>query len=337
MPLDPALADLLGKMTASASYVRPADTDLAGARRTHEADASRFTPPGQRAAVAGVRDTRIATPAGPLPVRIYRPLSPARPLPTVVWFHGGGWTTGSLQTGDIVARALCSGIPAVVVSVGYRLSPEHPWPAATDDAAAALRWAAAHTGELGGDPAQIAAGGDSAGGNIAAVAAQRARGSGPALAAQILLYPVLDVDMDRSDRYPSLRENADGYYVTRDELRWCVRNYLPAGADPADPRISPARQTSLAGLPATVLAVAQYDPLRDQGTAYASALRAASVPVTLHPGTGLIHGCFDMLGVTPAARDEIGRVLRSVREALAVPGAAGAVSPGTAMNPERRS
>ena len=317
MPLDPALADLLDKMTTSTSYVRPADTDLAGARQSHEADARRFTPPGQRAAVAGVRETNIVTPAGPLPVRIYRPLSAAMPLPTIVWYHGGGWTTGSLETGDIVARALSSSTPAVVVSVAYRLSPEHPWPAATVDAAAALQWAAAYIGELGADPARIAVGGDSAGGNIAAVAAQLARDSGPRLAAQILIYPVLDLDMDRSDRYPSLCDNADGYYVTRDELRWCVRNYLPAGTDPADPRISPALHPDLTGLPATVLAVAQYDPLRDQGTAYASALRAASVPVTVHPGLGLIHGCFDMLGVTAAARDEMGRVLRSVREALA--------------------
>ena len=269
MPLDPALADLLDTMAASASYVRPADTDLAGARRSHEADASRFTPPGRRAAVAGVRDTHVATAAGPLPVRIYRPLSSATPLPTIVWYHGGGWTTGSLETGDIVARALSGGTPAVVVSVAYRLSPEHPWPAAAEDAAAALQWVAAHIDELGGDPARIAVGGDSAGGNIAAVTAQLAPDSRPHLVAQILLYPVLDLDLDRSDRYPSLRDNADGYYVTRDELRWCVRNYLPAGTDPADPRISPVLHPDLTGLPATVLAVAQYDPLRDQGTAYA--------------------------------------------------------------------
>jgi acetyl esterase len=128
--------------------------------------------------------------------------------------------------------------------------------------------------------------------------------------------PVLDLDLDRSDRYPSLRDNANGYYVTRDELRWCVRNYLAAGTDPADPRISPAQHADLASLPATVLAVAQYDPLRDQGTAYAKALRAASVPVTVHPGLGLIHGCFDMLGVTATARDEIDRVLGSVRDTL---------------------
>ncbi|HEX5302440.1 MAG TPA: alpha/beta hydrolase [Streptosporangiaceae bacterium] len=317
MPLDPALSDLLDKMAASAAYLRPAGTDLAGARRSHEADASRFTPPGQRAAIAEVRDTDIATPAGPLPARIYRPLSSAVPLPTVVWYHGGGWTTGSLETGDIVARALSAGTPAVVVSVAYRLSPEHPWPAATQDATAALQWTAAHIGQLGGDPERLAVGGDSAGGNLAAVAAQLARDSGPPLAAQILIYPVLDLDLDRSDRYPSLRDNADGYHVTRDELRWCVRNYLPASPDLADPRISPARHADLTGLPATVLAVAEYDPLRDQGTAYAEALRAASVPVTVHPGRGLIHGCFDMLGVTAAARDEIGRVLRSVRETLA--------------------
>ena len=327
MPLDPALADLLDKMTTSASYVRPAGTDLAGARQSHEADAGRFTLPGQRAAVADARDTRIAAPTGPLPIRIYRPLSRATPLPVIVWYHGGGWTTGSLETGDIVARALSSGTPAVVVSVAYRLSPEHPWPAATEDAAAALQWAAAHIDELGGDPARLAIGGDSAGGNIAAVAAQLARDSGPRLAAQILLYPVLDLDMDRSDRYPSLCDNANGYYVTRDELRWCVRNYLPAGADPADPRISPALHTDLTDLPATVLAVAQYDPLRDQGTAYARALQATSVPVHVHPGLGLIHGCFDMLGVSAAARAEMQRVLRSVRETLAVTESAGTLAP----------
>jgi acetyl esterase len=319
MPLDPALADLLDKMATSAAYLRPADTDLAGARQSHESDASRFTPPGQRAAVADVQDSRIGGPGRALPVRVYRPLSPAMQLPVIVWFHGGGWTTGSLRTGDIVARALSSGTPAVVVSVAYRLSPEHPWPAATEDAAVAIQWAAEHLSELGGNPARLAVGGDSAGGNIAAVAAQLARDSGPRLAAQILLYPFLDLDLDRSDRYPSLRDNAAGYYVTRDELRWCVGNYLPAGASPADSRISPARHTDLAALPATVLAVAQYDPLRDQGVAYATALRAASVPVTVHPGLGLIHGCFDMLGVTAAARDELGRVLGSVREALAVP------------------
>ena len=317
MPLDPALADLLAAMTTSASYTRPADTDLAGARQSHEADVIRFTPPGQRAAVADVRDTRIATPAGPLAVRIYRPLPQGAALPTIVWYHGGGWTTGSLKTGDVVARELSRGTPAVVVSVAYRLSPEHPWPAATEDADAALHWAAAHVAELGGDSARIAVGGDSAGGNIAATVAQLARDSGPRFAAQILLYPVLDLDMDRSDRYPSLRENADGYHVTRDELRWCVRNYLPAGTDPADPLISPGLHPDLANLPATVLAVAQYDPLRDHGTAYAEALRAASVAVTLHPGLGLIHGCFDMLGVSAAARDEMHRVLRSVREILA--------------------
>jgi acetyl esterase len=316
LPLDPALSDLLDKMAASASYVRPAGTDLAGARRSHEADARRFTPPDQRAAVADVRDIHIATPAGPLPVRIYRPRSAATTLPAIVWYHGGGWTTGSLETGDIVARALSSGTPAVVVSVAYRLGPEHPWPAATDDAAAALQWTAAHVGELGSDPERLAVGGDSAGGNLAAVMAQLARDSGPRLAAQILIYPVLDLDLDRSDRYPSLRDNADGYHVTRDELRWCVHNYLPAGTDLADPRISPARHADLTGLPATVLAVAEYDPLRDQGTAYAGALRAASVPVTLHSGLGLIHGCFDMLGVTAAARDEMDRLLGSVREAL---------------------
>jgi acetyl esterase len=317
MPLDPELAHLLGEMATDPSYVRPKETDLMGARQSHEADAKRFTPPDLRASVAGVSDVDIAGPAGSLTIRIYRPHTSAMPLPTIVWYHGGGWTTGSLETGDILARALCNGTPAVVVSVDYRLAPEHRWPAATDDALAALHWVAAHIDELGGDPGRIALGGDSAGGNISAVVAQTVRDSEPHHAAQILLYPVLDLDIELNGRYPSLQENATGYYVTLDELRWCVQNYLPPGIDARDPRISPALHPDLAGLPATVLAVAEYDPLRDQGIAYSESLRAASVPVTLHEGLGLIHGYFDMLGVTAAARSELGRVLRTVGDTLA--------------------
>jgi acetyl esterase len=318
MPLDHTLADLLSTMATDQSYVRPTETDLTGARRSHEADAARFTPPARRAAVASVRQVELSHDEAAPTVRIYRPEAEPVPLPTIVWYHGGGWTTGSLETGDILARRLCAGAQAVVASVSYRLAPEHPWPAAADDATLALKWVAENIDQLGGDEGCIAVGGDSAGGNLAAVVAQTAPDLGAPLAGQILLYPFLDLDMNTAaTRYPSLEENARGYYVTLADLHWCVGNYLPPGADPTDPRISPALHPDLSGLPAAVIAVAEYDPLRDQGLVYADALRASSVSVTLHQGRGLIHGYCDMVGVVPAARTELENVVQSVRDALA--------------------
>src|SRR3954453_18465230 len=192
MPLDCDLSALLTTMTHDESYVRPTETDVGGARQSHEQDAARFTPPTHRAPVAAVQSLDIGH--STLSVRIYRPAIETSHLPTILWYHGGGWTTGSLDTGDILARALCRDTPAVVVSVRYRLAPEHPWPTAVDDAVQALRWVATHIDELGGDIDSIAVGGDSAGGNLAAVAAQGAPEVGVRLAAQILFYPFLDLD-----------------------------------------------------------------------------------------------------------------------------------------------
>jgi len=317
MPLDPTLADLLAEMATNQSYVRPTETDLAGARRSHEEDAARFTPPTRRASVANVREVELSDRGDAPTIRIYQPTTERVQLPTIVWYHGGGWTTGSLETGDILARTLCKGAEAVVASVSYRLAPEHPWPAAADDATVALEWAAEHIDELGGDPGCIAVGGDSAGGNLAAVIAQTARELGIPLAGQILLYPFLDLEMcANATRYPSLQENARGYYVTLADLHWCVGNYLPPGTDPTDPRISPALHPDLSGLPAAVIAVAEYDPLRDQGLVYTDTLRASSVSATLHEGQGLIHGYCDMIGVVAAARTELESVVHSVRDAL---------------------
>ena len=222
-------------MSGDQSYVRPTETDIAGARRSHEHDAARFTPPERRAPVADVLDVDLSRDGGAITVRIYRPHLENVQLPTIVWYHGGGWTTGSLDTGDILARALCHGTPAVVASVEYRLAPEHPWPASVDDSTSALMWAADHIDELGRDQACIAVGGDSAGGNLAAVVAQTARENGVSLAAQILFYPFLGLEIDGATaRYPSLEENAHGYYVTSADLHWCIDNYLPAD-DPTDP------------------------------------------------------------------------------------------------------
>jgi len=318
MALDSDLTALLTTMAADQSYVRPTETDVNGARRSHEHDAARFTPPDRRASVTDIRNLELPGPASRLSIRLYRPKVERSRLPTIVWYHGGGWTTGSLETGDILARALCRNTPAVVASVAYRLAPEHPWPAAVDDAVRALWWVATHISELGGDEDSIAVGGDSAGGNLAAVVAQVAPEVSVRLAAQILFYPFLDLDLDAGvNLYRSLEENASDYYVTLADLHWCVGNYLPPNADRSDPRISPAQRPDLAGLARAVIAVAEYDPLRDQGAAYAQALRAASVPVSYHHGGGLIHGYCDMIGVSSAAHQELDRVTASVREILA--------------------
>jgi acetyl esterase/lipase len=318
MPLDRDLSALLNTMARDRSYVRPTETDVAGARESHEHDAAHFTPPARRASVADVRQIDLTGHASRLSVRIYRPDVERSRVPTIVWYHGGGWTTGSLDTGDILARALSRDTPAVVASVAYRLAPEHPWPAAVDDAVEALRWVAAHIDELGGDDGSIAVGGDSAGGNLAAVVAQVAPEVGVRLAAQVLFYPFLDLDLDNGvNRYRSLEENASGYYVTLADLRWCVDNYLPPDVDRSNSRISPAQCSDLAGLATAVIAVAEYDPLRDQGASYAEALRAASVPVNSHDGMGLIHGYCDMIGLSPAAASELDRVVGSVRDLLA--------------------
>ena len=318
MPLDRDIARLIDEFGQDPSSARPTQTDVAGARASHEYDAAHFAAPDVRADVADMEPVTLPGPAGNLAARVYRPKHDQGSLlqPTIVWFHGGGWTTGSLDTGDILCRELCAGTPAVVVSVDYRLAPEHPWPAATDDAWAALRWVAANIDRFGNDPARVVVGGDSAGGNIAAVTAQASRGTGVELAAQILIYPYLDLDFERADRYPSMSENAAGFYVTTADLRWCVGNYLPGRADPADWRISPLTAPTLEDLPATILAVAEFDPLRDQGTDYGTRLRAAGIPVSEHSGTELIHGYADMIGRSPAARAEVGRVVASVAQTL---------------------
>lgn len=323
MPLDPDLARLLPILETD-EVVRYADSAIGQARAAHDHSVARLTPPALRAAVADAYDTTLPGPAGPVPVRVYRPQADGA-VPVVVWLHGGGWCTGGLDTGDVVARELCHGLRAVVVSVDYRLAPEHPWPAATDDALAALAWVVEHAGELGGDTASIVVGGDSAGGNIAASAVQQACAAGVPVAVQLLVYPALDLDVDRSDSYPSLREYAHGFALPPENLATAVQQYVPAGADVADPRISPIRHDDLAGLPPSVLSVAEYDPVRDHGRRYADALRAASVPVVLHEGRGLIHGSFDLIGSAPGVRPELERVLASVRDMLArVPADGGA-------------
>ncbi len=257
--------------------------------------------------VASTQDVTIAGPAEPLHARIYRPESGAGDaLPTVLFIHGGGFVIGSVETHDNQARSICQATRSVVVSLDYRLAPETKWPGAVEDSYAALLWTAEHIGELGGDPDRLAVAGDSAGGNLAAVTALLARDSGPSLCAQLLIYPAVDFDPEHP--YPSRIDNAEGYFLTADDMEWFSGNYMPVNADPHDPRLSPLRAPSLSGLPPAVVLTAEFDPLRDEGEAYAAALAAAGVEVRQHRFDGLIHGFFDLslLSVAAAKAVQVG-------------------------------
>lgn len=258
---------------------------------------ARLGPDG--APVAGVEDTVVGGAEGDLPARIYRPDTADAAVPTLVFFHGGGFVIGDLETHDDVCRLLCSSGEMVVVSVDYRLAPEHPFPAAPQDALAATRWCHAHVGDLGGDPSRLAAGGDSAGGNLAAVVAQQLNGTDTPVAAQLLIYPAVDQHADRE--WASGTENATGYYLTRTDIDWFGHQYA---ADPDSPLASPLLQP-LTGLPPAVVGTAGFDPLRDMGDAYAEALTAAGVTVVHRPHPSLIHGFVNFAVISPLAKHSL--------------------------------
>jgi len=235
---------------------------------------------GEPDAVADVADRDL----GGIRARVYRPDADGA-LPVVVYFHGGGWVVGSIESHDPLCRALAVGAPSVVVSVDYRLAPEHPFPAAVGDAWAATQWVAEHAAELGADPERLVVAGDSAGGNLAAVVALRARDAGLRLALQVLIYPVTDADLDSSG-YARLGE---GLNLTRAKMEWYWRRYLD-GADGVHPDASPLRAAELAGVAPALVQTAEYDPLGDEGADYAHRLREAGVPVTLTQYDGQVHG-----------------------------------------------
>jgi len=263
--------------------------------------------------VARVEDVVIARPDGDaaLPARAYWPRG-LDPVGALVWLHGGGWCLGDLDGFDRVCRSLSNAAGAVVVSVDYRLAPEHPYPAAVEDADLAVAWASSHGAEqLGFDPGRVAIGGDSAGGNLATVAARHAAG---ALRAQLLVYPVVDAAMDTA----SYREFADFTLLTRDTMDWCWRTYLGSrdGAREADADASPLRATDLSGAPPAYIAVAGHDVLRDEGIAYAQALEAAGVPVELRTFEDMPHGFLRWGGVVDRAREIVGELGAFARSAL---------------------
>ncbi|HSW11491.1 MAG TPA: alpha/beta hydrolase [Solimonas sp.] len=262
--------------------------------------------------VARIEDREIAGPGGDLKLRLYVPEGQG-PFPLTLFCHGGGFVACSLDTHDNVCRSLAARAQTLVVSVDYRLAPEAPFPAAVEDALAALAWLREHAAEIGGDGTRIGVAGDSAGGNLAAVLAQLAQVRGWTLRHQLLFYPVTDCAAESE----SWRSCGEGYYLTAPLMRWFIAQYLPQGRDAADPRASPLRATSFAGLaPATIL-TAQYDPLRDEGEAYALSLRLAGVPAELQRWPGQIHGYISMLGVIPAADEALSYAAAALRRAYA--------------------
>lgn len=253
-----------------------------------------------------------------IPVRIYWPPVPQHDgLPVVVFYHGGGWCLGDLDTHDHVARAHAVGAEAIVVSVDYRLAPEHPYPQGIEDAWAALQWVGENAAELGGDPRRIAVAGDSAGANFSAVMALRARDNGgPPLVFQLLWYPVAVGDMS----LPSFSENSDAPMLTKDVSDAFLAWYVP-GIDFTDPKslptdLAPANAESLAGLPPAFIGTAEHDPLRDDGAMYAQLLTAAGVPVALSNEPTMIHGYVSLALVSPAAAEAFDRGLAALRTAL---------------------
>lgn len=251
------------------------------------------------------QDIRIPTPAGPLPIRLYRPPAVAGPLPVVVWLHGGGWVLGSIETHDNVCRFLAQEGPLLVVSVDYRLAPEHKSPAQQADTMAALAWVAAEIAAHGGDPARIIVGGDSAGGNLAALAAIEARAGGPALAGQLLVYPVTDYPANAMASYA---ENAE-FGLTREAMEWFWALWLADSAGP-DAQTAPLRAADLAALPPAYVITASHDVLRDEGVAYAGRLEAAGVLSVHDPVEGVIHGFFSMPGLAPISTAAVQRAAR---------------------------
>jgi acetyl esterase len=268
-------------------------------------------------AVAQVEDREIPGPGGPLRIRLYRDESRGH-LPITVFFHGGGFVIGNLDSHDNICRCLARRAGSLVVSVDYRLAPETRFPGAVKDASAALAWVHRNARDIGGDASLIAVAGDSAGGNLAAVTAQHWRDHGPALRHQLLLYPLTDWRVDTE----SYRNYAKGYFLTWDMMNWFTRQYLPDDKAADDLRASPLRSRDLSGLASATVITAEYDPLRDEGEAYARAMRAAGVAVTLHRWPGQIHGFASMLGVLDAADQVLSTAAQALREAFAVETAA---------------
>lgn len=287
---------------------------VAEARIVFQAGRAVFVPDPED--VAEVRDISAPGPAGPIPLRLYRGIGAGKDTaqPALVYFHGGGWVVGNLDSHDTVCRSLANSAHCIVVSVDYRLAPEHKFPAAVEDAIAATVWISANAGELGIDARRIAVGGDSAGGNLSAVVALHARDAGgPRLVRQLLIYPATDMQTERA----SYIKHAEQPPLRRATMRWFVDHYLGRPADAANWRASPLLAKDLGGLPPAFVLTAGFDPLCDEGEAYADALQAAGVAVRRERFAGQVHGFITMGRVVGQAQRAIALCAEELMRAFA--------------------
>jgi len=309
MPLDPRAKRLLAMMAAAAPAERRRPTT--SERRQSLAKLMQFA----RSDVAGVtaNDGTLPGPGGDIAYRLYAPRHDRAPVPGFVFFHGGGMVAGSIETHDQVAAALADVTGCRLISVDYRLAPEHKFPAAVEDAIAATDFIARNAAAFGIDAERLVVGGDSAGATLAAVVCQHALRHGPAIVAQCLICPVLDFE----DASPSREAFADNHLIDRLTIEADLADYLPEGADPADIRISPLRALHVAGLPTAIIHTAEFDPVRDEGNAYARKLLAAGVTVEHICHDGMIHNFHAMSAVLPQARLILSQIGEQVRRAVA--------------------
>jgi acetyl esterase len=311
MPLDPQIANLLELFAADPS-VKPVQHCTPAEVRTRIAQTSR-TLAGKPEPIGAATDSTIPGHTGPIPIRVYTPYdATGEPLPCVIFFHGGGWVGGDLDSHDALCRLLCNASRARLVAVDYRLAPEHPFPAAVEDALHATHWIAQHANRLGIDPMRIAVAGDSAGGNLAAIVAHNARDTGRMLKLQLLIYPVTDTRTDTA----SYADNAEGYALERTGMEWFFEQYLPDPTQRTHPHVAVLHAPDLRRLAPALILTAGYDPLRDDGRAYATALRQAGNHVTLQEHDTLIHGFAVMLGVSDVSRRAVLEAGRLTGEAL---------------------
>ena len=314
MPLDPQVVQVMEAMAALG--LPPADTVSPEEARANAKLRKRS--PGPE--VAKVEDRTIPGPDSDVPVRIYTPEG-SGPFPILVWFHGGGWVVGDLESADGSARNLCVGGQCVVVSVDYRLAPDAKFPGPAEDCWAATIWAVDNAARINGDPTRLAVGGDSAGGNLAAVMALMAADRGGLeIALQLLIYPVTDVNFNTV----SYSDNAEGYSLTKVGMQWYWEHYLENDADALNPYAAPLQAESLVGQPPALVITAEFDPLRDEGEAYAKRLTEAGVATTVTRYDGMIHGFFSMTAVVDKSQQAMDQASSALKSAFSEVGSASA-------------
>ncbi|MGZ5930574.1 MAG: alpha/beta hydrolase [Rhizomicrobium sp.] len=307
MPLDPMVKGFLDQMAA----VPGPKMSEAGAQVAREIFVGLMQLVGPKDVPVGkTENLTVPGPGGPIPIRVYTPVAAGRdPMPALIYYHGGGWVIGNIETHDGLCRMMANEGGFRVISVDYRLAPENKYPAAIDDAFAALSWVGTNAANIGVDANRIAVGGDSAGGALAAEVAQMAKAKGGlTLACQMLLFPVTQI----GEMTASLRDHAVGYFLEKETLDWFYESYLPANADKSDPKISPLRAKDFSGLPPAYVMLGGYDPLHDEGAQYAEKLRAAGVKVTVADYDSMVHCFVYMQSFLPQAHEALTAASKAV-------------------------